>query len=43
MLENNPQTGQKAPSESLPGIIEIRKARKRAAFSEWGDYEEGSG
>ncbi len=33
MLENNPQTSQKAPSESLPGVIEIRKARKRAAFS----------
>ena len=33
MLENNPQTSQTVPSESSTSIVEIRKARKRAAFS----------
>lgn len=33
MVENNHQTGQTVPRESSPGVIEIRKARKRAAFS----------
>jgi cation diffusion facilitator family transporter len=33
MGENNHQTGQTVPRESSQGSIEIRKARKRAAFS----------
>ncbi|MBW2002602.1 MAG: cation transporter [Deltaproteobacteria bacterium] len=33
MAENNHQTGQTVPLESSPGSIEIKKARKRAAFS----------
>ena len=33
MLENNPQTSQTVPGESSASIVEIRSARKRAAFS----------
>jgi len=33
MVENNHQTGQTVPRESSPGSIEIKKARRRAAFS----------
>jgi len=33
MVENNHQTGQTVSGESSPGSIEIKKARRRAAFS----------